>query len=177
MDAREFYLCRVLLNGEARLVAWYTDDIDGFLRDSAGRLVIAESVATLGVPLGGPEPVDYDFDRIRSWCASPDVATVDCSAFLDAWNFLDDLAGLHTEADSPYVRMSREAVTVYDKLFWSNNLPAVTPVGEQYTPAWSSEELLTIRDVFEAGLYALEGELAGDVYGRSRDSDSASDQR
>lgn len=177
METREYYPCRVLLNGESRLVAWYTNDIDGFLRDSAGRLVVVEDVAAFGVRLEEAEPADYDFDGIRSWCASPDVAMVDCSAILNAWNFLDDLARLHVGGDGPYVRVSREAATVYDKLFWGDNLAAVTPPGERYIPVWSPEELLTIRGVLEAGLPVLELELAGAVHEKSRRAVSDSDQR
>jgi hypothetical protein len=151
----------VRLDGVARFVAWYTADLDGFLRAPDGRLVVVDTVKALGVPLVGPEPVGYDFDRIRAWCAVPDATGVDCQAFLDAWNFLDDLTGLHAGADTPHTRLSREAAGVYDKLFWGNNLPAVTPPGARFEPSWSPEELAALRRVFESGLCALATELAG----------------
>jgi hypothetical protein len=105
--------------------------------------------------------VEYDFDRIRAWCGAPDAAGVDCRAFLDAWNFLDDLTGLHAAADTPHTRLSRAAGGVYDKLFWGNNFAAVTPPGERFDPSWSPEELATMRGVFESGLSVLAAELAG----------------
>jgi hypothetical protein len=151
----------VRLDGEARFVAWYTADLDGFLRVPDGRLVVVDTPEALGVPLVVPEPVGYDFDRIRVWCAAPDAGGVDCRAFLDAWNFLDDLTGLHTGADTPHTRLSRGAAGVYDKLFWGNNLPAVTPAGARFEPSWSPEELAALRRVFESGLCALATELAG----------------
>ena len=161
MDAPEYYPCRVLLDGERRFVAWYTADLDGFLRDSDGRLVVTGTVGALGVSLTVGEPVEYDFDCIRAWCAAPDPAGVDCRAFLDAWNFLDDLTGLHAGADTPHTRLSRAAVGVYEKLFWGNNLPAFTPPGERFEPSWSPEELAAVRGVFESGLGVLAAELAG----------------
>src|SRR5262245_6024103 len=107
MEGPRYYPCRVQLDGDTRLVAWYSDDLDGFLRDPRGRLVVAEAAEALGVPLEVAEPVGYDFDRIRAWCAAPDAAGVDCRAFLDAWNFLDDLTGLHAGAETPHARLSR----------------------------------------------------------------------
>jgi hypothetical protein len=156
-----YYPCRVRLDDETRFVAWYTADLDGFLREPDGRLVVVGSVAALPVPLASAEPVGYDFDRIRAWCADPAAAKVDCRAFLDAWNFLDDLTGLHAEADTPYTRLSRTSADVYDKIFWANNLPAVTPPGQRFVPSWSWLELVTIRQLFESGLVVLADELRG----------------
>ena len=161
MEAPEYYLCRVWLGGEARFVAWFTADLDGFLRDPRGRLVVAGNAGALGVPLAATETAEYDFDRIQAWCAAPDPAGVDCRSFLDSWNFLDDLTGLHAGADTPHTCLSRAAGGVYDKLFWGNNLPAVTPPDERYAPAWSASELAAIRGVFESGLGVLAAELAG----------------
>jgi hypothetical protein len=165
MDALRYYPCRVELDGSAKFVAWYTADRDGFLRDPHGRLVVAGTAGALGIPLETAEPAEYNFDQIRAWCAHPDAAAVDCRAFLDVWNFLDDLAGLHAGADTAYTRLSKGASRSYDKLFWGNNLPAVTPPGEWFNPSWSPEELAAIRAVFEGGLVVLRAELAGRATG------------
>jgi hypothetical protein len=161
VEAPDYYPCRVRLDGKPRFVAWYTAGRDGFLRGPGGQLVTADTTEALGVPLATAEPAGYEFDRIRAWCAAPDPAGVDCRAFLDAWNFLDDLTGLHAGADTPHTRLSRAAARVYDKLFWGNNLPAVTPPGERFEPSWSPEELAAISGVFESGLGVLAAELAG----------------
>ncbi len=105
------------------------------------------------------EPIEYDFDELRAWCALPDATGLDCSAFLNAWNFLDDLAGLHSGSDTPYTRLSRGAAVCYDKLFWGNNLPPVTPPGERFEPVWRADQLSEIRVVLETGLELLESEL------------------
>jgi hypothetical protein len=167
MESPSYYACRVHLNGDTAYVAWFTADRDGFLRDD-GRLVIARTpeelvsaVQSRGIKLEPAEPADYDFDRIRQWCADPDVARFDCSVFLNAWNFLDDLSGLQTEADTPYLRLSRAGTDCYNKLFWGNNLPAVTPTGERFDPVWSPEELAELSQLFEDGLRVLEAELGG----------------
>jgi hypothetical protein len=40
----------------------------------------------------------------------------------------------------------------YDKLFWGNNLPVVTPPGEFYVPAWSDEELAELHRILSDGM-------------------------
>jgi hypothetical protein len=172
MEAPRYYACRVRLDGATAFVVWYSADRDGFLRDTGRRLVaartpeaLAEAARARGITLEDTEPAGYDFDRIRAWCACPDPAGVDCPAFLDAWNFLDDLGELRAGADRRYARLSRGASRCYDRLFWGSNLPAVTPPGERFDPAWSAEELAAIRRVFEAGLGVLRAELAASVPG------------
>jgi hypothetical protein len=161
MEARSYYPCRIQFNGQAKLVAWYSADRDGFLRDPDGRLVVVDTAEALGVTLEVSDVVDYDFDRIRAWCSAPKAASVDCQTFLNAWNFLDDLTGLHTGEKSLHVQLSRSAGNVYDKLFWGNNVPAITPPGEQFVPQWSNEDLELMRNVFQSGLAVLDAELAG----------------
>jgi len=166
MEERFHYLCRVRFDGIVIFVVWHSVERDGFVRDEAGRLRAActpEALTGIAgarnvVPVNS-EPIEYDFDRIRAWCAAPDVAGVDHAAFLDAWNFLNDLAGLHDGADTPYTRLSRGAAECCDKLFWGCNLPAVTPPGERFEPAWQADELIAIRRVLEAGLELFESEL------------------
>src|SRR5208337_3699746 len=166
MEERFHYLCRVRFDGIVIFVVWHSVERDGFVRDEAGRLRAActpEALTGIAgarnvVPVNS-EPIEYDFDRIRAWCAAPDVAGVDHAAFLDASNFLNDLAGLHDGADTPYTRLSRGATECYDRLFWGSNPPAVTPPGARFEPAWQADELIAIRRVFEAGFGLLESEL------------------
>jgi hypothetical protein len=167
VEGEVYYVCRVRLNGERVFIAWSPGEPDNFLRDTADRLLVARSQEALaaatrprGVTHVGGEPTDYDLDRIREWCAAPEAARVDCSAFLNAWNFFDDLAELHGGADTAYTRLSRQAAGCYDKLFWGNNLPAVTPPGERFIPSWEPDELDCIRRVMGAGIQLVEAEMS-----------------
>jgi len=92
------------------------------------------------------------------------MARVDHAAFLDAWNFVNDLAGLHDGADTPSTRLRRGAADCYDKLLWGCNLSGVTPPSERFEPAWQAVELITIHRVMEAGLELFESQQrAADV--------------
>ncbi|XUM21122.1 hypothetical protein ACRAVF_27615 [Bradyrhizobium oligotrophicum S58] len=105
--------------------------------------------------LTSASPVVYDFDRIEAWCNNPTVTAIDHTEFLDAWNMLDDAHGPSSDLHSPYRTISRAAGHVYDKLFWANNLTAVTPVGSHYDPIWSADEIELMSRVFRLGLAEL----------------------
>ena len=166
-ETNDCYILRLLLNDRSVFVVWYQGSPDGFLRDDQGQLVASEAnhdveaaaLASGFVPVA-EEPAVYDFDSIRAWCAAPKAAGVNCVDFLNAWNFFDDLTGLHAKADTPYTRLSRAEADCYDKLFCGNNLPAFTPVGERYVPTWKRSELASIRRVMSTGLELLKAQLA-----------------
>jgi hypothetical protein len=73
--------------------------------------------------------------------------------------FLMNLTGLQANLDSRYVFLSRQASYIYEKLFYGNNLPSITPIGEHYIPSWSNDELIEMRLVFMAGLDHLKKKL------------------
>ena len=50
---------------------------------------------------------------------------------------------------------------VYDKLFFGNNLPAMTPPGEHYDPTWSDAEIRILCSVIAAGLHLFRSHLGG----------------
>ncbi len=162
------YRCRVRHRDQLIFVVWRSNEHDDFLRDANGHLLTApdlESLAAtmraLGLQWEEVEPIEYDFDRIREWCAAPDAAGVDCPAFLNAWNFFDDLSRSLAGTDTPYGRLSRNAEERYDRLFWGSNLPAMTPSGCRFGAVWSAEDLSEIRLVMLAGLKLVETELRG----------------
>ncbi len=167
MKARRGYPCRLRMNETVVFVIWYSDERDGFLRDEAGGLLAGSTSAALAaaakaheVDLVRNETAEYDFERIRAWCIAPEAAGIDCSSFVDAWNFFDDLAGLSVGADTPYTQLSRTGSACYDKLFLSCNLPALTPPGERFEPVWQAAEVAEIRQLLGAGLDLLAAEMA-----------------
>lgn len=164
---RLYFPCKLRMNGTDTFVVWYQEERDGFVRRPDGRLLharclegLASAAAEIGLTLVPDEPAPYDFDQLRGWCMGAEASGIDCPAFLNAWNFFDDLARLRDDPDSDYANLSRSAAQCYDKLFWGKSLPSVTPPGERFTPDWSAEELRDIRRVIEAGLRLVETELS-----------------
>ena len=80
----------------------------------------------------------------------PDSLPIDCSLFLNVWNLFDDVAS--STGVGAFERNSREALVVYDKLFWGNNIRAVTPPGEHYVPAWTEGEIAELHRILGDGM-------------------------
>lgn len=143
---------------------WSTDDSsertapDGVLLDEAGRVVMfrhlddmRDYAACRGLPVAAdvnPEPLDLDF--VERWLATARKTTVDCETFLNAWNLFSDLAST-VKSGPVHIDGQREG-RIYNKLFWGNNLPAVTPQGKHYTPLWTKSEVGRMRNVLGLGI-------------------------
>jgi len=68
---------------------------------------------------------------------------------LNAWNLFGDIA---TSVDAEFDSDRQLSQRVYEKLFWGNNLPSVTPPGKHYTPLWNEDELSLMRAILGHGL-------------------------
>jgi hypothetical protein len=132
------FLCHARLDGRAFVFLWDGEAPKSVLIDDVGAIRAFSSEAAArqeAVLLVGKVATDssrYDFDEIRAWCASENTS-VDCSAVLDIWNVLTDIPrekSLFDEADA-------RAGTIYDKLVFGCNIPAISVPGETFVPIWS----------------------------------------
>jgi hypothetical protein len=153
------------LDDEDRILIW-REEInasweDGVILDTSGHGPTFSTVAALHAyaqghelrieeeieePLGKPA----DLDTVVRWLRNPGADTIDCVAFLAAWNLFGDVARtVGADEFDPDVDATR---MVYDKIFWGNNLPPMTPVGEHYEPIWNDDEVAQIAGVLGIGL-------------------------
>lgn len=165
------YVCLCRLGGKPRYLLWQTDletdAPDRVLADPLGRVASFGSdgearahAAARGEPAPEAPPVVYDLDRLAAWCDHPGEATLDCEAALNAWNLLADLPAPPADAPSVFGRADQSGRELYDKLFFGNNLPAITPRGTSYTPLWSAEELARLSHTLRLGLAYLAARLS-----------------
>lgn len=164
---RLYYVCRVRLDDSDGFVVWYQSEQSGFVRTAGDQLLVAKSLDQLvaaacgcGITLASREVTSYDFDRLAAWCERPREDDIDCVAFLNAWNFVDDLARTEDFPDTPFAVLNREAAHCYDKLFWGNNISAVMPPGEKYIPSWTPDDVRLLQEVLRAGVELLKREVA-----------------
>lgn len=133
------------------------DTHERLLLDAAGRIAFYSTIAELveqaellHLPLQAEPPPLYDLDRLTVQLATLRPSTIDCALLLDSWNlFTDAGASLRWSRFDP---KSSRTQKLYEKLFWSNNLPAMTPVGEHYRPSWSVREVRQLRIILSDGL-------------------------
>lgn len=153
--SREYYSYSYKLNGTQRHLIWISNDADGVYVE-AGVVSsfdnlddLAEFARSVGLTVETDESVRLDLDAIAEWLNDEALMRVDCVGLLDAWNLFDDVSrsiGGRFDTDKNLTKV------VYDKLFWGNNLPAMTPEGEHFTPDWTTRELDLIRTVIGQGL-------------------------
>ncbi len=161
---RLYSLCGLQFEGRRVLFLWFTNDQDGVEQTPGGAiLTFPDQDAALTyarshlLDLEAEPPIWYDLDAIARWCDTPDATGIDCDTFLRAWNLLGDLG---VGPDSIFRGADRRATPIYDKLFFGNNLPSVTPPGDSYVPAWSDAEVVELTRLFRLGLAELKGRLS-----------------
>ncbi len=157
------YLCVAQLDGTQRVFLWETDDEanDRVVLDDAGFVscfaseIAARAAATdENPPVASEEPSVYDLDGIEAWCRST-ASISDCGHLLNAWNLFGDLP----HADNLFSSADSRSNSLYDKLFRSCNLPAMTPPGEEYVPMWSASEVASLKHLLLLGLAELRARL------------------
>lgn len=149
-----------VLGGDVWYLIW-TEDPDGYANDvvqvDGDRVLVAESyeelgqlARSLGLVLQAPSHDErlLDLDAVAAWVESEDDDP-EPSLALSAWNIFGDVA---RSLGAPFEDRGPDQEAVYDKVFFGNNLPAMTPAGEHYEPEWSESELKTIRSTLRRGL-------------------------
>ena len=165
MSERSYYICQFYLSKMSYFIIWYSDEQDGLLLDHSGKIASFGTLAHAktyakknGISII-PKPVPvYNFDVISTWCLKPLPDLIKCELFLNTWNMFSDVAAT-IGSRSIFATADRGLYTIYDKLFYGNNLPAITPEGMSYVPEWSTTEAEEIAKIFKAGLQDLYGSL------------------
>lgn len=162
--SRKHSALRCRLDGKERCLVGFEGEFDGVVLAEHGRLLVFPDTARLflavqerGWELADREPGFVDLDAVARWVAAPAAAAVDCNGFLDAWNLMLDLRS--TVAGRNILGSSDEDQDLYDKLFYGNNLPAVTPPGGHFSPTWSAAEVARLAAVLRTGMEELRARL------------------
>ena len=83
--------------------------------------------------------INYDVSMAINWLAECS-SNIDCEYFLTLWNITTDLV-YSIKRDFLGNSESKMTKSVYDKLYWGNNLPALKGNEDIYIPKWKSKEL------------------------------------
>jgi hypothetical protein len=154
---REHYPVVCRLDQSERVLLWFSDDSDGLVVNDRGRVISFDDLSDAvgyaqdhGLALVNEPPHVYDIDQLHTWISETN-RPVDCRALLDCWNLFVDFAA-SVEQGGEFRRQDQAASSIYEKLFFGNNLPAVTPPNCTYEPVWSDAELAQIAALMSAGI-------------------------
>jgi hypothetical protein len=167
---KEAFVCKAIHRGSEVYFLWLSDPDtstpDGVLLDQFGNIPTFESesaarafAATGQFGLSEEPAHTYDLDGIASWCTTPTASTLDANALLNAWNLFTDISFASTEATNLFNHVQGSDDPLYDKLFWANNLPAITPEAAAFNPEWDATELQRLSWILSAGLSEFIGRL------------------
>ena len=155
MNRQYFNLWYRLDCKDAHLI-WFTDEKDGVFVSLEGRVPSFENTEDLlryaesrGLSVDVEAAILLDLDTLAEWLKQENVESVDCVSVLNAWNLFDDVSRSLGGAFDADRKLTKK---IYDKVFWGNNLPSVTPEGESYHPAWTKRELKIMRELLSSGL-------------------------
>jgi len=163
MSNRVHHVCTFTFDGRQLAFLWFTNERDGVEESVPGQIRVFASAdgarawgLKAGLVVSSDAPTSYNLDAIAEWCAHPTATGIECRVFLDVWNLLADLG---FESNSIFRGADRRGVAVYDKLFFGNNLPSVTPPSQAYSPTWSDEEVRELARVLRLGLAEFRSRL------------------
>ena len=146
----------VVFKGKIKTMIWIEGDGDSIkdhiLSDEDG-IIIFPLVPDGELPRRGPldlhvnwdSRTKIDLDRFflsvqnLNWQVTSSAKTR--KVLLEGWNFLEDLARSLDIDESIAIFKSQILSKMYNKLFFGNNLPSVTPDGKSYTPMWTFDEV------------------------------------
>jgi hypothetical protein len=158
----EYYIFSYQLSSDVRYLIWVSNDEDSkndrFVTDAQGIIPAFTSLEALqayaaekNLPLPTPSSTDpINFDSIVEWLSTNSDLPA-CDDLLNAWNAFSDMHS-SIQRKSAFSEVNFTNKVIYDKIFWGNNLPAVTPEGEHYDPSWSADELETMKSIYTSGI-------------------------
>jgi len=144
------YPVTIHIDGHSRWVLWWTDDAgpDGVVCAGPQILSFSEVDGLRAYAIEhGLELLDeiatFDFDAAVRWDDEPPVKEI-----LNCRNLVNDVA---LSIGLTFDDRSEEKDRLYDKVFWGNNLPSMTPPGERFEPTWSQNEVELLQGIIGDG--------------------------
>lgn len=150
--SKEFYIVKFIIEQKEYYTFWYTDDTDGFLLESNDKLksFTSEKEAKYFVENNGFK-LDDEIILVSSDILNRlKTEEIDCNLILTYWNIMSDLA---QSVHSQFLGDSRDNViqSIYNKLFYGCNLPALKKEGEDFLPEWNENETKWIAKIIDNG--------------------------
>jgi hypothetical protein len=154
--SRKYYILWYRLGGIDSYLIWYTNKEDGVFMDERGVVPSFKDAQTLlkyaagrGISVDAEEPTLLNLDILGKWLKECDSELIEPDSFNSAWNLFADVSRCVNGGFDPNRELTQK---IYDKLFWGCNLPAVTPEGAHYVPAWTERELKIMAEVLRSGM-------------------------
>ena len=167
---KEYYVLNFLLNGKQLNALWFSDKENNDLLLSENNKIllfksntkIEENSIMINDSIQYTEFV-YNFDKIndenrwvrkakKSYMDKEDFFEIDNIYILSLWNILKDV---FTTIQIEFIGDDYKYDDIYNKIFFGNNCPSVTPKDKEYIPLWKIKEINSIKKVINEGIIVL----------------------
>ncbi len=156
----EYYPVAIIYKKKKYYNIWKTDLADEF-ETKERKVILFESVDEAADYLSNKklgfrssEITTYDLDWFMGNCICSEYG--DCKTILLYWNMFSDMA---KSVGTKFGGDDEKNNKIYDKLFFGNNLPTVTPDGKHYDPIWSNAERKSITAILSEGVEIVKKQL------------------
>ena len=152
---KEYYQVVFIANNKEIHCIWYTNNKDGFVTECKKIKCFTNSKKLKEYAEKNKMNLNIkntllSMDEAKLWLQKR-KSEFDCEYLLSFWNIISDLA--YSVGEIFYGDQDKDIlIKIYDKLFYGNNLPSITPEDKKYFPEWEVDEIKEIAKVIEDGL-------------------------
>lgn len=145
------YILRFIFSDNEKYLIWHNDDKDKDVVEIRDNKILTFDTLESARKFAGDdcEFCEYNFSELERFISTHDK-NFDCKIILNFWNIFNDI--VYSFGEKIPDERTRRSDRCYNKLFWGNNLPAVTPDGEHYTPVFTRKERKNIRRIMSYGI-------------------------
>jgi hypothetical protein len=152
LHEKTYYPLYTVLSQKYLFLLWFSNDIDGVVVENnkivtfASLHEISDYAKSKQINLMTSDFILHNFDNITLWLEDYENKDINCVEILNIWNLLTDIA---QTLKIEFIGNHKDKVTskIYDKLFFGNNLPAITPNGKFYIPTWTKLERKKLAEI------------------------------
>lgn len=121
-------ILRFIFSDREKYLIWHNDDKGQDVVEIEGSKILAFDTLEKATEYAGDdcECWEYDFSELEKFVYAHDKK-FNCKTILNFWNIFNDIA--YSFGEKIPDERTRRSDRCYNKLFWGNNLPAVTPDG------------------------------------------------
>lgn len=144
---------------------WYSDEDDGFIIESSKIKTFCNMDEMKCYARDNnyeleTEYTEMQFDTAINIATKKNIENEDinCKYLLDFWNIVSDIAN---SVGDVFIGDTREGTinSIYNKLFYGNNLEAIKKNGEDFIPTWNKYEKNELLNVTNDGIRILRNYL------------------
>ncbi len=144
-------ILKFIFSDSEKYLIWHNDDKDKDVVEIRNNKILTFDTLESAEKFVGEdcECWEYNFSELERFISTHDK-NFDCKIILNFWNILNDI--VYSFGEKIPDERTRRSDRCYNKLFWGNNLPAVTPAGKHYTPVFTRKERKNIRRILSYGI-------------------------